>query len=75
LRQGPHQEAQKSIKTILPFSFESLIVLPFGATNEISGALEVVNCKGELSFDDWKAQITPAINAIAKNIFFIILFF
>ena len=39
LLHGPHQEAQKSIKTILPFKDDSLMLSPFGSLNSSSGAV------------------------------------
>jgi len=39
LLQGPHQLAQKSIRTILPFNSESFNISPFGFSYESSGAL------------------------------------
>ena len=39
MRQGPHQEAQKSINTTLPRSDDNLISFPSGLDSTNSGAI------------------------------------
>ena len=39
LLQGPHQDAQKSIKTIFPFREDNFIFFSFGSLNSSSGAI------------------------------------
>src|SRR5437762_159284 len=73
IRQGMHQEAQKSMRTMLPRREESARSLPSGVLNFNSGAM-LPTFKPSTGFGVCAMETVVAATAINSSIFFIIFF-